>query len=217
MIELDAAGHVRVVRELTPPGYAPNPYAPEQTPVSPDGWRLASLDERDERATRVTVTDLRTAATASRVVPTTATSGLVWSPGGARIAAHSMFGFSVLDSRSLRPGFTRERDESLLEDVSLGPNETLLASTDRNGVTSLWDLSAKARVAELSGEETRAYGPVFSPDGRLLTVRYANGRGDLWNLENRRRMAVFDGTWGEVWSTGISPDGTVLIVHYSPK
>jgi WD40 repeat protein len=99
--------------------------------------------------------------------------------------------------------------------VSFSPDEKLLAITDRGGATSLWDLHAKARVAELSGEDTRAYAPVFSPDGALLTVRYANGRGDLWNLENRRRVAVFDGTWGEVWSTGMSPDGLQLVVHYS--
>jgi WD40 repeat protein len=215
VIELDATGHVRVVRELRPPGYALDPYGTGQTTLSPDAGRLASLDKGvDERAARMTVTDLRTAATVSRVVSTTATSGLVWSPGGARIAAHNLFGFSVFDSRSLRPGFTHDGDETSVEDVSFSPNETQLAITDRGGATSLWDLRGKTRVAELSGEETRAYGPVFSPDGTLLTVRYANGRGDLWNLENRRRIAVFDGTWGEVWSTDISPDGTALIVQY---
>ena len=81
---------------------------------------------------------------------------LSWSPKGSYIVAASLFGLVVVDTRSLKNLLAVDSgNEITVEDVSFSANEKLLASTDRNGTTSLWDLekgkiTAKRRLLALA-------------------------------------------------------------------
>jgi WD40 repeat protein len=107
----------------------------------------------------------------SRAVPVTPDSRLFWSPKGTYLVAHSLTGFLVLDAGTLASVLSADGgNEIIVEDMSVSPDDTRLAGTDRGGSTSLWDIPTKRKVMVFEGQETRAYTPVFSSDGTLLSV-----------------------------------------------
>jgi uncharacterized protein YecT (DUF1311 family) len=112
----------------------------------------------------------------------------------------------------------------MVEDVSFSPSEKLLASTDRNGKTSIWDIEKSKKVAELSGSPTRAYDPIFSSSGRLVSVRYADNRIYLFAIDVAPRAsdfvlpteptAIFEPIWGGAKAAKFTRDGETLVIKY---
>jgi WD40 repeat protein len=203
VVELERSGAWRTL------GEAPNPGGS----LSPDARRLATLAD-DTR--RLTITDLESGQVTSRVLDGPTDGGLFWSPKGGYLVAHALFGFVVVDARTLASTFSLEANEIIVEDLSVSPDETRLAGTDRGGSTSLWDIKAREKVTELSGQETRAYRPVFSSDGKLLSVIYANGRAELFETNGAARtpLTTFDAIAGDIVATDFTPDGRALLVQY---
>jgi uncharacterized protein YecT (DUF1311 family)/Tol biopolymer transport system component len=204
VVELERSGAWRILNEVPNPGGS----------LSPDGRRLATLAE-DTR--RLTVTDLESGQVINRVVDGPTGVGLFWSPKGSYLVAHALTGFVMLDARSLASVFSLDaNNEIIVEDLSVSADETRLAGTDRNGSTSLWDIKAREKVAVLSGQETRAYQPVFSSDGKLLSVVYANGRAELFEGDGSARtpLTTFDAIAGDIVATSFTPDARALIVQY---
>jgi WD40 repeat protein len=101
--------------------------------------------------------------------------------------------------------------------VSFSPDGKLLATTDRGGVTSVWSIAQKKKLAALVGEADRAFKPTFSPDGRFLGVIYANGRGRVFSVNRAPSggMARLESTWGEISSVGFTPDSATIVVLYA--
>ena len=134
VVEVQRSGAWQVIKEL------PN----REGAVSPDGRRLATLDE-DTR--RLTVTDLESGQDISRiVVEGRAGLGLFWSPKGTYLVAHTLFGFAVLGCHSLASVFSLDAgDHIVVEDLSVSADESRLAGTDRGGSTTVWDIKAKRR------------------------------------------------------------------------
>lgn len=182
--------------------------------LSPDGHKMASLASDDAR---LTVTDLDSGRVMSRLLDVPSESELLWSSKGRYVVAHSLFGFSVIDARSLENVFSIGSGEQILvEDLSISPDEKRLAGTNRNGYTTLWEIETKEQVGELDGEETRAYTPKFSPDGKLLSVVYANGRARLFNANGTETGAlnIFNAIAGEIVAADFTPDAQALVVQY---
>jgi WD40 repeat protein/uncharacterized protein YecT (DUF1311 family) len=204
LVELEQSGTWRVLNEVPNPG----------GPLSPDGQAVAVMDA-DTR--ELTVTDLETGRSISREVEGPVGLGLFWSPKGRFLVGHELVGFAVIDTRSLATVFSIDTgNQIIVEDLSISPDETQLVGTQRPGSTILWDIRTKQEIANFFGQQARAYRPVFSPDGRLLSVVYANGRAELFDVHSAEQisLASFDALAGEVIAVDFSPDARRVFVQY---
>ena len=90
-------------------------------------------------------------------------------------------GFAVFDTQSLENPFVKDSgNEISVEDVAFSADEKLLATMDRNGLTTLWDVKQRKTIGGLQGPSARAYVPTFSPVGGLISVVYSNGQAALY-------------------------------------
>ena len=175
-LELTSPGPALFVKEITPRGYSRNSSDQE---VSPDGQRLAVVADAGGK-TRLTITNVTSGQTISQTGDFSST-GIVWSPRGAYLVSKWLNGFAVFDTQSLENPFVKDSgNEISVEDVVFSADEKLLATTDRNGLTTLWDVKQRKTIGGLQGPSARAYVPTFSPVGGLISVVYSNGQAALY-------------------------------------
>jgi WD40 repeat protein len=132
-------------------------------------------------------------------------------------------GFAAFDTQSLENPFVKDSgNEISVEDVAFSGDEKLLATTDRNGLTTLWDVKQRKTIGGLQGPSARAYVPTFSPVGGLISVVYSNGQAALFSIDNiiveglvTDPSATIDGIWGEVVAARFSPNGKQLFIRYA--
>ena len=63
-------------------------------------------------------------------------------------------GFAVFDTQSLDNPFVKDSgDEISVEDVASSADEKLLATTDRNRLTTLWDVKQRKTIGGLQGPQ----------------------------------------------------------------
>jgi len=129
-LELTSPGPALFVKEIAPRGYSR-----DSSEVSPDGHRLAIIADTGGK-TRLIITDLTSGQTVSQTGDFSS-GGAVWSSRGAYLVSKSLNGFAVFDTHSLENPFVKDCDEICVEDVAFSADEKLLATTDRNGLTTL--------------------------------------------------------------------------------
>ena len=99
--------------------------------------------------------------------------------------------------------------------ASWNPAGTLVANSDKNGSTYLWDPSTGLLAHVPFTEPGRAFATAFSPDGSLLAVGYSTGATYLWNVKSGQLMATLPdpgpSAGKEVDSVAFSPDGQTLV------
>jgi len=188
--------------------------------VSPDGRRLAVATEGGGKG-RLALVDLASGKVQTQT-GAFSTAGVAWSPKGTWAVSHWLMGFAVLDTRDrTRPFLHDTGDEISVEDVAFSADETLLATTDRGGLTTLWDVRQGKVAGKFQGPGARAYTPDFSADGALLSVVFGNGQASLFALGNRDAeliqdpLVTLEGTWGELVAARFSPSGRELIARYA--
>lgn len=141
-LELTSPGPALFVKEITPRGYSRNRSDQE---VSPDGHRLAVVADADGK-TRLTITNVTSGQTISQTGDFSST-GIVWSPRGAYLVSKWLNGFAVFDTQSLDNPFVKDSgNEISVEDVAFSADEKLLATTDGNGLTTLWDVKQRKTI-----------------------------------------------------------------------
>jgi WD40 repeat protein len=231
--ELDRSGTWRSSRRLTPQDYSPQARDDENfsaaRELSPDGHNIATLVTRND-VSQLTVTSLDTGKPLSRALGAPAgLSKLVWSPRGAYLAAVSLFGFHVVDTRSLKTAAQTDSGlEITVEDAAFDPGEALLATTDRGGQVILWDIAKNAKAATLSGPGERVYDPIFSASGDLLSAHYGNtSRVLLFAVSDAMQasdpevstkpLATFDPIWGGAKVARFTRDGSGLVIVYEGR
>lgn len=228
--ELNQSGNWHSSRKLTPRDYS-RPTRDEEDltashKLSPGGRKLASLVTRNDIA-QLTVTDLDTGKPISRTLGSP--KGLrkvVWSPKGSYLVAVSLSGLHVVETRLLKSVFQRDSGNVItVEDATFSPNEKFLATTDRGGKTFVWDIAKSKKIAEMFGPPERAYDPIFTSSGELLSVRYGTtNRVYLFAVDEAIRasdselstepLAIFEPIWGGVKTKEFTHDGSALVVEY---
>jgi WD40 repeat protein len=105
--------------------------------------------------------------------------------------------------------------------VAFSVDDKLLATTNRGGLTTLWDIEQRKTVGRFQGPGARAYVPAFSPDGRLMSVVYSDGKGMLFGLDAESadfistEAAKLENLWGGVVAIRFSPTGRRLVIRYA--
>ena len=101
-----------------------------------------------------------------------------------------------------------------ISSVAWSPNAQLVAASDKDGSTYLWNAATASRDGAALIGPASAYTTAFSPDGAILATGYRDGSTYLWNVATGRRVAVLrdpgSGSGKEVDSVAFSPDGTRL-------
>lgn len=142
LLELRSPGPALFVKEIAPRGYSRNS---SERVISRDGHRLAVVTEAGGKA-RLTITDLASGQTVSQTGDFSST-GVVWSPKGAYLVSKWLSGFALFDTQSLGNPFINDSgNEISVEDVAFSADEKLLATTDRNGLTTLWDVKQRKTI-----------------------------------------------------------------------
>lgn len=224
---LDNSGSWRALKKLTPRDFSRSTQADEDLTheLSPDGRKIATL-VTGNNVSRLTLTDLESGESASRALPSPMPNKLVWSPKGSYIVAASLFGFHVVEARSLKSVFHRDTGNRItVEDVAFSPNEKLLATTDRGGNIILWDIAKNKMFGSFSGPPERVYEPIFSPDGEFISGRYVTtDRVLLFAVEDpvgaegaeilEGPSVEFSPLWGGANTAAFTRDGSALAIAY---
>ncbi len=227
---LDAAGSWQASKTLTPRDYSQSASGDEEffAEISPDGRQIATLAVK-KNVSQLTLTDLDSGKSTSRTLPSPTPNKLLWSSKGAYLIAPSLTGFHVVESRALKTVFHRDTGNDItVEDVRFSPDEKLLATTDRSGQVSLWDIVKKKKFASFAGPPERALDPVFSPDGAFISIRYGvTNRVLLFAVEDAARVEdadflnkpamEFSALWGGAQRATFTPDGSALLIEYGRK
>ena len=98
--------------------------------------------------------------------------------------------------------------------VSWSPTGSLVATSDKNGSTYVWDVSAGRQAAPPFGGPAGAFTTAFSPDGTELATGYSNGTTYIWSYKTGRLLASLrdpgSASGKEVDSVAFSPNGRTL-------
>jgi WD40 repeat protein len=215
IVALQPDGSARALKSIPLPDLSGASWA-----VSPDGRRLAVVTEGGGRGA-LAIIDLTTGKTLSETGPF-ASGGVAWSPKGSWLVSKWLTGFAVFDtSAPARPFVHDSGNEISVEDVAFSPDERLLATTDRSGRTTVWDIKQRTIAGRFQGPGARAYTPDFSSDGALLSVVFSNGQASLFALDALDKeliqdpLVTLEGTWGELVAARFSPSGKELIARYA--
>jgi WD40 repeat protein len=101
--------------------------------------------------------------------------------------------------------------------VAFSPNGRMLAASDEQGSTYLWNVATRHQIAELDDPNYWSgsnYSVAFSPDGRTPATGEYQGSSYLWNVATRHLIATLNDPKGSgVNSVAFSPDGRMLSVY----
>jgi serine/threonine protein kinase/WD40 repeat protein len=68
--------------------------------------------------------------------------------------------------------------------VGFDRTATLLATASLSGEVQLWDVAAHRQIASFPSPTAEEYGyPIFSPDGRHLTILYGGAQSYIWDID----------------------------------
>lgn len=109
--------------------------------------------------------------------------------------------------------------ESSLVGVHYRAGRRQVVSTERNGLTKVWDLGRKQGTAELRGTSRGAVTDArFGPHGRWLATSHGirwdldqQGEVRLWNIETAEAGPTLDGHTGGVFGVAFQGDGRRLV------
>jgi len=98
--------------------------------------------------------------------------------------------------------------------VAFSPDGRMLAASDEQGSTYLWNVATRHQIAELDDPTYwigSNYSVAFSPDGRTLASGRYQGSSYLWNVATRHLIATLNDPKGSgVNSVAFSPHGRML-------
>ncbi len=129
------------------------------------------------------------------------------SPASVSQAAYGQAGYRL--GGVLDPGA-----QGSISSVAWNPAGTLVATSDKNGSTYVWDVKAGRQDAPPLAGPGKAYAAAFSPDGTELATGYSNGTIYLWDYKTGQLLARLrdpgNANGREVDSVVFSPDGGTL-------
>ncbi|MEX2168052.1 MAG: protein kinase [Pirellulales bacterium] len=94
--------------------------------------------------------------------------------------------------------------------ASLAPDGRLLASGDRDGNVTVWDIKMRRKVASWNYSDKEVTTTAFSPDGSILATAGQDATIRLWNVNDWTEMACLRGHESTVCAVSWSSNGDRL-------
>ncbi|MBW4721564.1 nSTAND1 domain-containing NTPase [Saccharothrix obliqua] len=140
----------------------------------------------------------------------TGAGDLVFSPNGAVLAEAAGNRTTLWDpgTRSRRAVLT---ERSVVNAVAFSPDNTVLATANQDGTTTLWDVPGGREVARVGGHTGDVLDVAFSPDGHTFVTAGADQRTIVRDLASRAERAVLTSQTGVINGVAFSPDGRTLV------
>jgi WD40 repeat protein/transcriptional regulator with XRE-family HTH domain len=123
---------------------------------------------------------------------------------------------SLLDSWAAPHATVVTSSADLTAALALSPDGRTLATTTRNRLIHLWDVTNPWQpriLATMAGHSDVIFSAAFSPDGRLLATGSQDRTVQLWDVVNRhepRALGTIHGHTDTVESVAFAPSGAVL-------
>ncbi|MFC5253575.1 helix-turn-helix domain-containing protein [Streptomyces nigrescens] len=179
---------------------------------SPDGRLIATAGRTLRLWSATNPRPLRTLATSAEL-----TSGLVFSPGGRRLASVQTDGTVRLwDVATGHAVATFKGHISASAAVAFSPDGTTLATVSDERTVRLWDMATHRMKGVLRGRTGGLSAVAYSSDGRALAATY-NGSDygtrstvQLWDIARQHPVATFSGRAPALFTVAFSPDGKTL-------
>jgi WD40 repeat protein/tRNA A-37 threonylcarbamoyl transferase component Bud32 len=157
---------------------------------SPDGRYLAS-GAGDQTAR---IWDAKTGRTLLTLQGHTGLPVASWSPDSTRLAVCGDQMVKVWDVAGLLTPSPPLGDAiPPISALRWSPDSQVLALGSRNGVVSLWDVSAGRQTATLSGQALSVWALAWSPDGRRLAVSSNLPAICIWDVSKKQVIATLNG------------------------
>jgi WD40 repeat protein len=94
--------------------------------------------------------------------------------------------------------------------VSVSPDGKLLASSNQDGVVTLWDITSGQPVRTISASDAIVIRMAFSREGEHLATAICDRLAKVWDVRTGQELATFYGNNGDVFGVPFNPDGTRL-------
>jgi transcriptional regulator with XRE-family HTH domain len=200
------ASHVRL-------SFADETYAMMAVAFSPDGTRLATIDDDG-------VVKVRDATTGNMLLTLTGhTSGnvspgfqpLAFSPDGTRLATCIYGSVTVWNAASGQALLTISNNGDEVWSIVFSRDGRRLVTGGGSGMVKLWDASTGEELLTLSGHTDVITGLAFSPNGTRLATGSMDKIVRIWDVATGKVLITLSSN-SYVNSIAFSPDGTRLAV-----
>ncbi|WP_165244953.1 WD40 repeat domain-containing serine/threonine protein kinase [Paludisphaera soli] len=149
--------------------------------VSPDGLRLASVDDSG----RVRVRDAETGGMVAEYASGVQSFAVRYSPDGGSLAVADREGrILILEAESARLVRTINGDDIELRALAYSPDGRTLAAGGLGRVVRLWDPKTGDELLTLTGHEAQINAVTFSPDGDTLISADHSGVLRFWRARD---------------------------------
>ena len=105
----------------------------------------------------------------------------------------------------------RAQRDSIIAQVSFGPNGPRVLITSLDGSAHLWEASSGKRLLALQGKVDFLIAAVFSPDGSRLLTTALKAPPRLWDASTGKLLTTLEDSSKFVPSAAFSPDGSHLL------
>ncbi|MCC5643950.1 LuxR C-terminal-related transcriptional regulator [Nostoc sp. CHAB 5824] len=97
-----------------------------------------------------------------------------------------------------------------ISSVAFSPDGKLLATSDTNGKTHLWQVEDGKLLFTCTGHGSWVRSVAFSPDGQTLASGSEDQTVKLWNVHNGKCLKTFQGHNSQIWSVSFNHNGEIL-------
>lgn len=132
------------------------------------------------------------------------------SPDSSTLVSGALDGIRVWNLRYARPNFTLIGVGNPSYALGMHPNGYLIASGNREGKVSFWNLRTAELISEFSPHKAEIQRLIFTPDGRRIITSSTEKTIKIWDLTTGELVQEFTGHQDDIHTIALSPDGKIL-------
>lgn len=173
---------------------------------SPDGQRLATVDDRALRLWDLATGTPRTILTRGHDTG----YPVVFSPDGKSLAAAGNDAVHLFDVAGRRPTVALAGHTGTVSSLAFSPDGRTLATTGSDRTARLWDVRTGRTRRTLTGHTQTVQCAAFHPGGHTLATTGDDGTIRLWDVGSGRTRTTLTGRGGTHYCLVFSPDGRTV-------
>jgi WD40 repeat protein len=135
---------------------------------------------------------------------------LAITPDGSTLVTGGLDGIRLWDLKYRRPTYTLAGVGNPSYALAMHPDGFIVASGDREGKVSLWNLRTAKLISEFTPHQKEINGLIFTPDGSKLITSSAETTIKIWDRATGELIREFVGHRDRLRTIALSPDGQTL-------